>query len=99
MMQRSAMGLFFIFLIHTVLIIYAAFNLSREAWAFISGGLFYILAGGYFVVMFITGRIKRKVSQPDYCFPPIKQRAKLGAAGFHSPCHFPSYLFHGARSP
>jgi len=60
MMQRMAMGMFFIFFVHTLLIVYSAFYMPREAWAFISGGLFYILAGLYFVFVFISGRIKRK---------------------------------------
>ncbi|OGS35990.1 MAG: hypothetical protein A2293_06195 [Elusimicrobia bacterium RIFOXYB2_FULL_49_7] len=59
LMQRNAAGMFFIFLFHTLLTIYAAFKLSRDAWAFISGGLFYILAGIYFLSIFIMARIRR----------------------------------------
>ena len=59
-MQRSAAGMFLLFLLHTTLIVYSAFCLSKGAWAFISGGLFYILVGGYFLVMLVMGRIKRR---------------------------------------
>ena len=59
-MQRSAVGMFFLFLVHTGLIVYSAFYLSKDAWAFISGGLFYILAGGYFLVTLVTARLKRR---------------------------------------
>ncbi len=35
--------LFFLFLAHTALIVYSVYFMSKEAWAFISGGLFYII--------------------------------------------------------
>ena len=39
-MQKLTKLLFFIFLLHVGLIIYSAYYLSNEAWAFVSGGLF-----------------------------------------------------------
>jgi len=47
-MRKLTKLLFYIFLIHVGLIIYSAYYLSNEAWAFISGGLFYII----FVLIF-----------------------------------------------
>ncbi len=37
--------MFFILIIHTILIVYSAYFWSNEVWAFISGGLFYIIMG------------------------------------------------------
>ncbi len=48
LMRRSLRMMFFLFSSHTLLIVYAAFFMSGAAWAFISGGLFYILFGVYF---------------------------------------------------
>ncbi len=63
MMLRSIRIFFFIILIHTLLIIYSAFYMSKEAWAFISGGLFYIIMGVYFVYEFVRNRLKmRKIN-------------------------------------
>ena len=45
MMRHLSRLLFAVFLFHTLLIIYSAYELSQAAWAFISGGLFYILMG------------------------------------------------------
>ncbi len=45
MIQQLSRLLFAVFLFHTLLIIYSAYSLSQTAWAFISGGLFYILMG------------------------------------------------------
>jgi isopentenyldiphosphate isomerase len=42
-MKKLTTVLFYIFIIHTAMIIYSAYFMSNEAWAFISGGLFYIL--------------------------------------------------------
>ncbi len=55
-MTRSMKTLFFIFLGHTVLIVYAAFAMSAAAWGFISGGLFYILFAAYFLVEWMRSR-------------------------------------------
>ncbi|HZH74070.1 MAG TPA: septation protein IspZ, partial [Mariniphaga sp.] len=42
-MRNTMKTLFFVFAAHTILVFYATFYLSKEAWAFISGGLFYVL--------------------------------------------------------
>ncbi|MCX6129532.1 MAG: septation protein IspZ [Proteobacteria bacterium] len=63
-MQRSAQGLALLFLLHTLLIIYAALFLSKPAWAFISGPLLYIFAGLYFACLWTYGRWKRRNIPP-----------------------------------
>jgi intracellular septation protein A len=42
-MKKMSQLLFWIIFIHTLLILWSAFFMNKEAWAFISGGLFYIL--------------------------------------------------------
>lgn len=56
MMRR----MFYVILVHTILIFYSAFYMSTEAWGFISGGLFYILVGIYMLFEFVKTRIQRK---------------------------------------
>lgn len=64
-MQKLTRILFFVFLAHVGLIIYSAYNLSNEAWAFISGGLFYIIFALIFAGQWIFMKyIKRPV--PDF---------------------------------
>ena len=48
---------------HTVLIVYAAFAMSVQAWGFISGGLFYLLFAAYFLLEWI--RIRRRQRKAD----------------------------------
>lgn len=59
---RSMKALFFIFLGHTVLIVYAAFAMSAAAWGFIAGGLFYILFAAYFLVEWLRNRRRARSS-------------------------------------
>jgi len=59
-MRRSSRVLFFIFLAHTALIVYSAFFLSKRAWGFISGGLFYILFAAYFAFEFFRTKASRR---------------------------------------
>ena len=47
MMQKMLRRVFVLITLHTGLVIYAALYMSKEAWGFISGGLFYILKGAH----------------------------------------------------
>ncbi|NOX37635.1 MAG: NUDIX domain-containing protein [Calditrichaeota bacterium] len=64
-MQRTMKRLFYPLALHTLLIVYAAFFLSTEAWGFISGGLFYILMGILLAVEFWQARRQRRRWQQE----------------------------------
>ena len=66
MMQTMMRRLFYIFLLHTILVFYAAFFLSKEAWAFISGGLFYILIGFMMGIEFVRSLWQRHQQRKKY---------------------------------
>jgi len=59
-MRRLSTSLFYLFLAHTFMILYAAFFMSKKAWAFISGGLFYILFALFFLVEMVHRRRARR---------------------------------------
>ncbi len=59
-MRRSLKILFYMFSAHTLLVFYATFYMSKEAWAFISGGLFYVFFGVYFLFEFLNQKKKQK---------------------------------------
>ncbi len=67
LMKQLSRILFVVLIIHTGLIVYSAFYWSEGAWAFVSGGLFYILLGVLVVGQFIYIRFIKKPS-----FAPIK---------------------------
>lgn len=60
-MQASMQIMFWIFLAHTILVFVSAMYMSKEAWVFISGGLFYILFGIILLIEWI--KAKRKVNK------------------------------------
>ena len=65
MIRQLSRLLFVVFLLHTILIVYSAYALSKEAWAFIAGGLFYILMGLILAGQWIYLKYMRKAHFPD----------------------------------
>jgi isopentenyldiphosphate isomerase len=59
MMRKMTRLLFFVVIIHMILVTYSAFYMSKEAWAFISGGLFYIIFGVVFAGQWIYFKFKK----------------------------------------
>ncbi|MCB9058166.1 MAG: NUDIX domain-containing protein [Calditrichae bacterium] len=60
MMKMLAKLLCVIMLFHVILIVWSAYYWSHEAWAFVSGGLFYILIAFVFGIQFFYIRFKNK---------------------------------------
>lgn len=75
--QKSLKGIFFIILAHIILIVYSAYFMSKEAWAFISGGLFYILFIGYFMIEFIRNKRKSSKHSKEEVLPHIDEKGKV----------------------
>jgi len=82
--NRSLKILFFIFLFHTLLVFYSAFYMSKEAWAFISTILFYLLFGAYFVYELLKNKIKNRKYNNEEWLPLVDEKGKiLGKAPAH----------------
>lgn len=90
-LNKSLKVLFYLFIIHTVLIVYSAFFMSKGAWAFISGGLFYIIFGIYFVFEFIKNKIKQKKVMEQYkdeeWFDIVDTKGNVTGKAPRSLCH------------
>jgi isopentenyldiphosphate isomerase/intracellular septation protein A len=97
-LNRSLKVLFFIFLGHTVLIVYSAFFMSRQAWAFISGGLFYMLFGFYFVVELVRKKIKQKKwfdqYRDDEWFDIVDEDGRVKGRAPRGVCHSAPGMMH-----
>lgn len=97
-MTRSMKSLFYIFLGHTLLIVYSAFFMSKQAWAFISGGLFYILFGVYFVFeLYRTKRKQRmwlKQYKDDEWFDIVDEEGRVKGKAPRTVCHSGPGLLH-----
>jgi isopentenyldiphosphate isomerase/intracellular septation protein A len=99
--NRSLRVLFYVFLAHTALIVYSAFFMSKSAWAFISGGLFYILFAVYFVFELIRARSKRKEMEQvleqykdEEWFDIVDKEGKVIGRAPRSACHSGPGLLH-----
>ncbi|MCG6190970.1 NUDIX domain-containing protein [Maribellus maritimus] len=93
-MRKTLKSLFYIFLGHTVLVFYAAFFMSKEAWAFISGGLFYILFGVYFVYEFLKQKRQQKQLITEEWVPLVDEEGKVVGQAPRSQVHNGSKLLH-----
>ena len=98
MMQKMMRRMFVVFLAHTALIFYAAFYMSKEAWAFISGGLFYILMGGIVLVEFVKSRwqqyqFKKKYAKDEW-FDLVTPEGKITGRAPRSMVHGNPQLLH-----
>lgn len=60
MMQKMSRLIFFIILVHIILIVYAAYYMSKESWAFIAGGLFYIIFGVILGLQWLYFKFKKQ---------------------------------------
>ena len=93
-MRQSMKSLFFIFFIHTILVFYSAFFMSKEAWAFISGGLFYIIFGVYFLFEFLRQKKKQKTLVNEEWVPLVDEQGKVTGQAPRSQVHNGSKLLH-----
>ena len=97
-MNRNLKVILFIFIIHTLLIIYSAFMMSNEAWAFISGGLFYIIFGVYFVIELgrkkMTSRKWAEKYKDDEWFDIVDKEGNVKGKAPRTLCHSGPGLLH-----
>jgi isopentenyldiphosphate isomerase/intracellular septation protein A len=93
-MRKSLNVMFFLFLFHTILVFYSVFFMSKEAWAFISGGLFYILFGIYFLFELIRQRIKNKIIPEEEWLPIVNEKGEVIGKAPRSQVHKGDKILH-----
>jgi isopentenyldiphosphate isomerase/intracellular septation protein A len=76
-MNKSLKTVFFIILAHIILVVYAAFYMSKEAWGFISGVLFYLIFAAYFLVEIIRARRIRKKFMGIELLPILNSQGEI----------------------
>jgi isopentenyldiphosphate isomerase/intracellular septation protein A len=100
LMRQLSRILFILFLGHTLLIVYSAYFMSKEAWAFISGGLFYIIFGiilaGQFVYLkfFKNKKIKYEAREGEEWFDLVDEKGKITGKAPRSAVHGNPDLLH-----
>jgi isopentenyldiphosphate isomerase/intracellular septation protein A len=108
MMRRMLHGMFWLMLLHVAAIVVTALNVGdpesagylerKEIWAFVSGGLFYILIGVVFVWQFVKGKMsQRKYMQQykdDEWFDIVTPQGKVVGRAPRTLCHGNPNLLH-----
>lgn len=96
--NRSLKIIFFLFLFHTILIVYSAFLMSKQAWAFISGGLFYLIFVVFFMFEFISKKMKKQKWLSQYrdeeWFDLVDREGRIIGRAPRSICHSQPDLLH-----
>ncbi len=86
-MQKTMRMLFWMMLAYTLLIIYSAYFMSKEAWAFISGGLMYILFGVFFAVQYFGTKLKSKSLRNVEWLPLVDEEGKITGRATRNEVH------------
>jgi isopentenyldiphosphate isomerase/intracellular septation protein A len=100
-MKRSLGIMLVVMALHAALVVYAAFSLSNAAWAFVSGGLLYIVFGAYALWQFFAGRRARRGiergaggAKGEEMLPLVDEEGKVLGAAPRSRCHSGPGMLH-----
>jgi isopentenyldiphosphate isomerase/intracellular septation protein A len=96
---KNLRNIFYITLAHITLIVYSAFYMSSGAWAFVSGGLYYILFGLYFVFEFAKNKIKARHPEieafsNEEWLPVVNEEGRVIGKAPRSECHKGNKILH-----
>jgi isopentenyldiphosphate isomerase/intracellular septation protein A len=87
-LNKSLKVILFLTLFHIILVVYSSYFMSKEAWAFISGVLFYLIILGYFGVEFFRNKIAARKTEGEEVLPVVDEDGNvIGKAG-RGACHF-----------
>ncbi len=93
-MQQQLRNMFWLFSVHVLLVLYSAFYGSKEAWAFISGGLFYLLFLAYFGWEWLQMRRRRKAQEGEEWLPEVDEEGKVVGQAPRHQFHDGSHRMH-----
>jgi isopentenyldiphosphate isomerase/intracellular septation protein A len=92
--RKNMKVMFWMFAGYTLLVFYSVWFLSNAAWAFISGALFYILFGAWFLFELAKARfMKRKLMREEW-FPVVNTKGEIVGKATRTLCHNDKSLLH-----
>jgi isopentenyldiphosphate isomerase/intracellular septation protein A len=92
--QKNMRVLFWVFLGYTALVFYSVWFMSKEAWAFISGGLFYVIIGAYFLYEFLKNKLKQRKLNNEEWLPVVNEKGDVIGKAPRSICHADKKYLH-----
>ena len=87
LMRQNMLAMFWITSVHIILVILSALYMSKEAWLFISGGLFYILFAAYFAFLWIKNKLQPGSFKTEEWFPIVNTDGRIIGQAPRSICH------------
>lgn len=96
--RKNLWVMFWIILIHTFLVLWSAFFMSKEIWAFVSSFLLFIMMGAYFGFVLIRQKMKNKhgpvYSDHEEWLPMVDEEGRILGKALRSYCHNGSKTLH-----
>ncbi|MCK5856549.1 MAG: NUDIX domain-containing protein [Bacteroidales bacterium] len=83
-MKQQVRELFYIVVLHIIMVIYSAYFLSNEAWAFVSTALFYIIFGLYFGFVFLRQYLNNRNTE---WLPVVDKEGNVIGKATRDECH------------
>ena len=94
-MRINMIAVFWMTAFHILLVLYSAFFMSKEAWFFISGGLYYILFGILFGFIVLKARLINRRYKNGEWFPVVNTAGMVTGKAPRRVCHDgKSFLLH-----
>jgi isopentenyldiphosphate isomerase len=94
MLKKNMKAMFWIFTIYTLLVFYSVWFMSKEAWAFISGALFYIIFGAWFLFELIKNKIAQRNMSKEEWLPLVNEKGNVIGKAPRSVCHSDKKYLH-----
>ena len=86
-MRKNMSAMFWITAAHIILVFFSAAYMSKEAWLFISGGLYYIFFALYFMYIMVMGKLKTRRLKNEEWFPVVNNDGLVIGKAPRSVCH------------
>jgi isopentenyldiphosphate isomerase/intracellular septation protein A len=93
-MKKNMKTMFWLFVGYTLLVFYSVWFMSTGAWAFISGGLFYILFVAYFIFEYFKNRILKNKLNKEEWLPLLNTKGEVIGKAPRSICHTDKNYLH-----
>ena len=96
--KKNLRVMFWMVLVHTILVLWSAFFMSKEIWAFISSFLLFIMMGGYMGMELIRQKLRGKVNltyqDAEEWLPIVDEEGRILGKALRSYCHNGSKTLH-----
>jgi isopentenyldiphosphate isomerase/intracellular septation protein A len=94
LLKNNLKSMFWMFTGYTLLVFYSTWFMSKEAWAFISGGFLYIIFGVWFLYEFFKTRIASKKLSNEEWLPLLNEKGEVTGKAPRSVCHSDKNCLH-----